>query len=232
MNMVSSIIFSRAAPATGARLCGWRRDNMGTMRARRGIPVRAWRGGWGLAVAGLGVPALVAAGCVSTVTANPVARPGGARIVDVVAAENFWGSLVRQLGGTHVRVLSLVSDPNADPHDYESSAQAARAVAGARYVVQNGAGYDGWMTKLLAANPAARRRVNDIGAVLGKRRGDTPHLWYNPAYVTVACDHIEAALRPLAPKDAGYFPARRAAVTAAFAGIREKLAKIRRDDAG
>jgi len=88
------------------------------------------------------------------------------------------------------------------------------------------------MTKLLAANPSAGRRVYDIGAALGKRPGDNPHLWYNPAYVTAACDHIEAGLKALDPKDAGYFTARRAAVTAAFAGIRGQLAQIRHDDAG
>jgi zinc/manganese transport system substrate-binding protein len=200
--------------------------------ARHGTTVRARRGFWAVAVAGLTVLTLGAAGCASTATANPTARADGSRVIDVVAAENFWGSLVSQLGGAHVQVLSLVSDPNADPHDYESSALAARAVAGARYVVQNGAGYDDWMTKLLAANPAAGRRVYDIGAALGKRPGDNPHLWYNPSYVIVACDHIEADLKALDPKDAGYFTARRAAVTAAFAGIRGQLARIRRDDAG
>jgi zinc/manganese transport system substrate-binding protein len=209
------------------------RARRGTPAAgRRGGPVWARRGAWAGAVAALGVPVLMATGCTTTVTANPVARPGGARVIDVVAAENFWGSLVRQLGGSHVQVLSIVSDPNADPHDYESSALAARAVAGARYVVQNGAGYDDWMTKLLAANPSAGRRVYDIGAALGKRPGDNPHFWYSPSYVTAVCDHIEADLKALDPKDASYFTARRAAVTAAFAGIRDQLAQIRRDDAG
>jgi zinc/manganese transport system substrate-binding protein len=139
---------------------------------------------------------------------------------------------VSQLGGPHVRVFSIVSDPNADPHDYESSALDARTVATARYVVQNGAGYDSWMTKLLAASPEPGRRVYDIGATLGKRPGDNPHLWYDPAYVATACDHIEADLKALDPKDAGYFADRRAAVTAAFAGSREQLAQIRRQDAG
>ena len=203
-----------------------------TAQARHGTAAQARHGTRAVAVAGLAVLALTATGCATTITADPVARPGGARIIDAVAAENFWRSLVSQLGGSHVRVLSIVSDPNADPHDYESSALAARAVAGARYVVQNGAGYDGWMTRLLAANPAAGRRVYDIGAALGKRPGDNPHLWYNPSYVTAACDHIEADLTALDPKDAGYFTARRAAVTAAFAGIRGQLAQIRRDDAG
>jgi zinc/manganese transport system substrate-binding protein len=200
--------------------------------ARHGATARARRGGWAVAVAGLAVPVLMATGCTSTVTANPTAGSDGSRVIDVVAAENFWGSLVSQLGGTHVRVLSIVSNPNADPHDYESSAQDARAVAQAGYVVLNGVGYDDWMTKLLAASPATGRRVYDIGAALGKRPGDNPHLWYNPSYVIAACDHIEADLKALDPKDASYFTARRAAVTAAFAGIRGQLAQIRRDDAG
>jgi zinc/manganese transport system substrate-binding protein len=260
MNMVSSIIFSseaataprsegigmgivrtwRGVAARGRRVARARAQHVAPARAqhvalargRRLTLARARRDAWAVAAAGLSFPVLMATGCTTTVSANPVARPGGERIIDVVAAENFWGSLVSQLGGRHVRVLSLVSDPNADPHDYESSAQAARAVAGARYVVQNGAGYDSWMTKLLAANPATGRRVYDVGAALGKRPGDNPHLWYDPAYVTAACDHIEADLKALDPKDAGYFAARRAAVAAAFAGIREQLGRIRRDDAG
>ena len=180
-----------------------------------------------LTVLGLGASA-----CTNNVAGNALAGPGGSRVIDVVAAENFWGSLASQLGGTHVRVFSIVSDPNADPHDYESSAQDARAVAAVRYVIQNGVGYDDWMSKLLAANPSSGRRVYDIGATLGKRPGDNPHLWYNPAYVTRACDHIEADLKAIDPKDAAYFTARRAAVTAAFAGIRAQLAQIHREHAG
>ena len=180
-----------------------------------------------LTVLGLGASA-----CTNNVAGNALAGPGGSRVIDVVAAENFWGSLASQLGGTHVRVFSIVSDPNADPHDYESSAQDARAVAAVRYVIQNGVGYDDWMSKLLAANPSSGRRVYDIGATLGKRPGDNPHLWYNPAYVTRACDHIEADLKAIDPKDAAYFTARRAAVTAAFAGIRAQLAQIHHEHAG
>lgn len=193
---------------------------------------RARRGSWAAAAAGLAVLALGAGACTAAVSGGATAGPGGSRVIYVAAAENFWGSLASQLGGAHVRVFSVVSDPNADPHDYESSAQDARAVAVARYVIQNGVGYDGWMTKLLAANPAPGRRVYDIGAALGKHPGDNPHLWYNPAYVTAACDHIEADLKALDPKDAAYFTARRAAVTAAFAGIRAQLAQIRHSDAG
>src|ERR1700729_120599 len=88
----------------------------------------------------------------STANTAPVSSTAqGGGVMQVVAAENFWGSLVSQIGGTHVQVLSIVSDPNADPHEYESNASDARAVAAANYVIENGAGYDSWMDKLLSA---------------------------------------------------------------------------------
>src|SRR5437870_6260138 len=73
---------------------------------------------------------------------NRPASQASSTQVQVVAAENFWGSLVSQLGGTHTQVLSIVSDPNADPHEYESNAANARAIANANLVIVNGAGYD------------------------------------------------------------------------------------------
>jgi zinc/manganese transport system substrate-binding protein len=125
-----------------------------------------------------------------------------------------------------------VTNPNTDPHDYESSATAARAVAEAGYVIQNGAGYDDWMGKLLAASPNPGRRVFDIGAYLGKHPGDNPHLWYDPDYVTAAENHIEADLKALDPGDRAYFTARRRATDAAFGAVRAELAQIRRASAG
>jgi zinc/manganese transport system substrate-binding protein len=190
---------------------------------------RPRRGRWLGAAAGPVALTVLASACGATSGPD---TPGQSRVVNVVAAENFWGSLVSQLGGSHVRVLSIVTDPNTDPHDYESSASAARAVAEAGYVVQNGAGYDDWMSKLLAASPSASRRVFDIGAYLGKRPGDNPHLWYDPGYVTAAENHIEADLKALDPRDQAYFTARRRATDAAFAPVRGGLARIRRADAG
>jgi zinc/manganese transport system substrate-binding protein len=182
---------------------------------------------WAAVAAGVAL-SLLAAAC----TASGASTRTGGRVIDVVAAENFWGGLVSQLGGSHVRVFSVVTDPNADPHDYETSAADARAVSQAGFVVQNGVGYDDWMSKLIGASPGGGRRVLDIGAALGKRPGDNPHLWYSPAYVTFAENRIEAALKALDPKDAGYFTARRAATDRAFAGVRAELAKLKRLDHG
>src|SRR6202048_2536391 len=97
---------------------------------------------------------------VSAFLAAPLAACGappsgaGSGTLQVIAGENFWGSIAAQLGGTHVSVTSIVSNPNTDPHEYESSAVDARAFAPADYVILNGAGYDDWGKKLLAGKPA------------------------------------------------------------------------------
>ncbi|MGH7203449.1 MAG: metal ABC transporter solute-binding protein, Zn/Mn family, partial [Candidatus Levyibacteriota bacterium] len=74
----------------------------------------------------------------------------GAHVVNVVAAENFYGDITKQLGGSHVVVTSILSDPNVDPHEYESNVQDSIAISKADIVIKNGDNYDTWMDKLLS----------------------------------------------------------------------------------
>ena len=89
------------------------------------------------------------------------------KTIQIVAAENFWGSLVSQIGGTHVKVLSIVSDPNADPHEYENNTENARAFAMADYIVVNGAGYDSWANKLIGAGVKSDCKILNVAKLLG-----------------------------------------------------------------
>lgn len=77
--------------------------------------------------------------------------------IRVVAAENFWGSLVSQLGGTKVNVVSIVSNPNTDPHEYETNPADAIAITDAQFVIVNGAGYDAWALGILSAENTQAR---------------------------------------------------------------------------
>ncbi|MEH1770530.1 MAG: zinc ABC transporter substrate-binding protein [Nostoc sp.] len=129
--------------------------------------------------------------------------------VQVVAAENFWGSIASQVGGDRVKVTSIISNPDTDPHDYEAKPTDARTVANARYVIVNGAGYDPWVSKLLAANPVNGRKELNVGDLVGKKEGDNPHLWYNPSYVYRAIDQITSDLKSINPADASYFDQQR-----------------------
>lgn len=127
----------------------------------------------------------------------------------VAAAESAWGSIAAQLGGARVRVTSVVSNPAADPHDYEPTSADARTLAGAQLVVVNGAGYDPWASQLDAANPVKGRIVLDVGALVGVRPGGNPHRWYSPADVRRVTAAIAADYATLDPRDAAYFRARR-----------------------
>lgn len=126
--------------------------------------------------------------------------------IPVVAAENFYGEVAARIGGPQVAVTSLVAKPGADPHLFETTPAAARAVAAARLVVFNGAGYDAWMTKLLAAaGPASDRRVIVVADLLGKKPGANPHLWYDPAAMPALAKALAAALSAADPEHhAGY----------------------------
>jgi len=142
----------------------------------------------------------------ATLTSNNVI----AKQVEVVAAENFWGSITSQIGGDRIKVTSVITNPNTDPHDYEAKPADARTVARAKYVIFNGAGYDSWMTKLLVANPVEGRKELNIGDLVGKKAGDNPHLWYNPSYVYKTIDRITSDLKSIDPSDASYFDQQRA----------------------
>jgi zinc/manganese transport system substrate-binding protein len=125
--------------------------------------------------------------------------------VQVVAAENFWGSIAAQVGGEHVEVTSLIVNPNTDPHDYEATPADARAIASASYVIFNGVGYDPWVRQLLDANPVSGRGELEVGKLLRKQEGDNPHFWYNPDYITRVVNQITSDFKRLDPVDAAYF---------------------------
>jgi zinc/manganese transport system substrate-binding protein len=115
----------------------------------------------------------------------------------VVAAENFYGDLVQQLGGPDVKITSILSNPDQDPHLFEASPSTARALKNAQLVVYNGVDYDPWMTKLLSASPSAGRQVIVVADLVQAKTGDNPHLWYNLDNMSAAAKSIAAALTQL-----------------------------------
>ena len=176
---------------------------------------------WGRAAARLTAVGVLLAGC-----GQPASGSNG-RVLQVVAAENFWGGLAAQLGGSRVSVTSILTNPNADPHEYESNTRDARAFAAADYVVVNGAGYDDWAKRILGGNPNASRRVTTVADLIGKKAGDNPHFWYNPDWVEQVADRITADYKGMDAADAGYFDQRRAAFRTALAPYHSRIASIK-----
>ncbi len=149
-----------------------------------------------------------------------------------MAGQSFWGSIASQLGGSKVEVQSVVSDPNADPHEYQSSTADARAFADADLVVLNGAGYDDWGQRLLSASSSSHRQVLDIARLLGRKAGDNPHFWYDPASVVNVADAITARYRSIDAADAGYFDLRRSDFSSALKPYLGEIAAIKQTYSG
>jgi zinc/manganese transport system substrate-binding protein len=113
----------------------------------------------------------------------------------VVAAENVYGNIASQIGGRRVSVISILTNPNADPHLFEPGTANGLAVAAARVVIENGLGYDAFMTKLTDAAPSKARMVVTIADVVGVHGKDAnPHLWYDVPQLAREAGAIEAAL--------------------------------------
>jgi len=160
----------------------------------------------------IGIVAAVAgvalAGACAT-TAPGASAPKHDGVVKVVAAENFWGSLATQLGGSHADVTAIITNPNSDPHDYEPTATDAGRINAAQMLIVNGVGYDPWASKLAAANPSSSRVDLTVGTLVGIPDGGNPHRWYDPDNVRTVIDEITADYKKLDPADAGYFDTQR-----------------------
>ena len=159
----------------------------------------------------------------------PAAAAGPIRIV---AAENFYGDLASEIGGSHVAVTAILSNPDEDPHLFETSPQTARDVASADIVLYNGADYDPWMEKLLSASPKVNRTTIVAAALTGHKSGDNPHLWYDPPTFPAVAGKVAAELEKRDPADAEAFKANLATFEASMKPVADKVAAIKAAHAG
>jgi zinc/manganese transport system substrate-binding protein len=165
--------------------------------------------GWHFPLAGMTliVGSLILAACSSS-PSDPAAKPKG-RDIRVVAAENEYGNVASQIGGRYVSVTSVESNPNTDPHTYEVSPGVAQAVSSAQLVIQNGVGYDDFMTKIESASANPERKVINVQHLLGLPDSTpNPHLWYSPKTMPKVATALAADLSTLQPAHAAYFKAR------------------------
>jgi zinc/manganese transport system substrate-binding protein len=164
-------------------------------------------GKWLLALAILACAGI--AGCGRSGPARVGASgPGQPRFL-VVAAENFWGSLAKQLAGSRARVTSIIVNPATDPHSYQPTTGDARVFAGSNVAIVNGLGYDSWASQLLDGSPSSSRLVLNVGKLLHLSEGANPHRWYFPADVERVIAAIAADYERLDPPDASYYAERR-----------------------
>src|SRR2546423_911066 len=178
--------------------------------------------------------ALVALAILLIGACGPVSTPsssGGVPIA-VLGAENFYADLLAQIGGTRVTASSILSDPSADPHEYEASPAAAKLVADSKLVIVNGIGYDDFMEKLLGASTKPDRIVINVQDILGVKDDVNVHVWYDPATMPKIAAAATAALTKLDPQNAAYFSEQQAKYLAALKPLNDKIAALKAKYAG
>ena len=152
--------------------------------------------------------------------------------IPVLGAENFYADLLAQIGGSRVTASSILSDPSADPHEYEASPAAAKLVADSKLVIVNGIGYDDFMEKLLGASTKPDRVVINVQDILDVKDDVNVHVWYDPATMPKVADAAAAALAKIDPQNAAYFSEQKARYLAALKPVNDKIAALKTKYAG
>ena len=164
-------------------------------------------------------------------TGGPTSHAAAGKIA-VVAAENFYGDIARQIGGDHVTVTSILNSPDQDPHLFEAAPSTVREIANAQVVVFNGAHYDPWMEKLLKAARRPARTVINAAKLTGKKDGDNPHLWYAPATMSAVAKELASAFAKADPANAAEYEARLKTTLAGLAAIDARVTQMKAKHAG
>jgi len=165
--------------------------------------------------------------CGSSTAGSSNSSSSSSTAISVVAAENFYGNIIKQLGGSHISVTSILSDPNVDPHEYESNVQDGIAIQKAQFVIENGLGYDDWMDKLLSASPNPSRIVLVAGNIADHKLPDNPHVWYGFDNTVTIAQSITDALKKLDSADASTFDSNLAAFKQSLVPLQNKISEIK-----
>lgn len=152
--------------------------------------------------------------------------------VPIVAAENFYGDVARQIGGPGVHATSILSNPDEDPHLFEVSPSVARAISEAKFVIYSGIDYDPWMTKLLGAARNSDRTVIVVADLVGKKTGDNPHIWYDPETMLTLAKVLAGDLSAADPAHARDYQDRLARFQQSMKPIEAKIAALHERLAG
>ncbi|MDE1189339.1 MAG: metal ABC transporter substrate-binding protein [Pantoea sp.] len=130
-----------------------------------------------------------------------------AKTVDAVASFTVLADIVKQVGGDHVNVKSLVG-PNGDPHTFEPTPQDSQALAQADVVFVSGLGLEGWMDRLVSASGykgslvVASQGINTREMVDDGKTITDPHAWNSMANGVIYATNVMNALIKADPEDA------------------------------
>jgi zinc/manganese transport system substrate-binding protein len=150
--------------------------------------------------------------------------------VPVVASTNVYGSIAAAVGGDHVAVTSIITDPSADPHSYEAAPANAAAVRDAKIVIANGGGYDDFMAKLVSAAGSTPKfiDVSELSGLKPASGGDfNEHVWYSLPTVRKLAATLATELGTADSANASTYTANAQAFNTKLDGVQSKIDAIK-----
>jgi zinc/manganese transport system substrate-binding protein len=172
--------------------------------------------------------ALLASGCSSDASGSGTAASSSSKTITAIGAENEYANVIGQIGGRYVNAEAIMSNPNTDPHTFEASPAVAREVTAAQLIVQNGVGYDGFISTIENADPGTGRKIVNVQSLLGLPDSTpNPHLWYKPSTMPKVADAVAADLSQIDPSHASYFKANAAKFTASLSAWNNAIAAFK-----
>jgi zinc/manganese transport system substrate-binding protein len=179
-----------------------------------------------------GAAALALTGCATSSASGNATSDGTIR---VVASTNVYGSIVEAIGGDHVSVTSILNDPSQDPHSFESSATTQLAVSKADLLIENGGGYDDFMTTLADSSNTKADTINVVklsGLDKGGSAEFNEHVFYSyPTMVKLVAD-VSKRLGELDSADESTFTKNADPLTTKLEKLESETADLKQTHAG
>jgi zinc/manganese transport system substrate-binding protein len=152
--------------------------------------------------------------------------------VEVVASTDVYGAIAAAVGGDAVHVTSIINSPDADPHEYQSTPADALAVGKAALVVYNGAGYDDFAPRVLAASGAHPATIDvaelsGLQAQVSAGQDFNEHVWYSFPTIKKLTDTLAVDLARADPTHAGLFTTNASAFDTRLDTLTAKLTTIK-----
>jgi len=145
--------------------------------------------------------------------------------INIVTAENFYGEVAKEIGGPYVNAVSILNNPNQDPHLFTTSPSTAVALLKADIIVYNGADYDPWMQTLLSNQK--NRHVIVVAKLMNVKNGSNPHIWYMPETIPTYAKKLVDTLSQIDPAHRKYFQKQLMIFNQSYQPIFEKIKNLK-----
>ena len=123
--------------------------------------------------------------------------------IKIVTTTNVYSDIAQNIVGKYGTATAIIQKSSVDPHDFEPTTADAKNLSSANIVVSNGLGYDEWMNKLASSVDKKPLLVGED--LMGLKKGDNPHIWYNLSMPTKYVNYLVKRLSKLDKKHAKYF---------------------------